>query len=126
MELFHFKRQRKLSLRFLAGFLLGVGIQKDTHDSIVDARTALQLFQVSMPESVMKASSGAHACSMKHTMSSSSTAACRHVTDHARSADETHGAACVLRVGGLSVREWDCVRCVLTQTGVLCCRCMRS
>ena len=49
MELFHFKRQRKLSLRFLAGYLLGVGIQKDMHDSIVDARTALQLFQVSMP-----------------------------------------------------------------------------
>ncbi len=66
MELFHFKRQRKLSLRFLAGFLLGVGIQKDTHDSIVDARTALQLFQVSMPEAVMKAPSGAHARSMKH------------------------------------------------------------
>ena len=46
MELFHFKRQRKLSLRFLAGYLLGASIQKDTHDSIVDARTALQLFQV--------------------------------------------------------------------------------
>ena len=46
VELFHFKRQRKLSLRFLAGYLLGASIQKDTHDSIVDARTALQLFQV--------------------------------------------------------------------------------
>ena len=46
MELFHFKRQRKLSLRFLASYLLGASIQKDTHDSIVDARTALQLFQV--------------------------------------------------------------------------------
>ena len=46
VELFHFKRQRKLSLRFLAGYLLGASIQMDTHDSIVDARTALQLFQV--------------------------------------------------------------------------------
>lgn len=46
VELFHFKRQRKLSLRFLAGRLLGLGIQQGTHDSIVDARTALQLFQV--------------------------------------------------------------------------------
>ena len=64
VELFHFKRQRKLSLRFLAGFLLGVGIQKDTHDSIVDARTALQLFQVSLPNSAVKASSGTSACSM--------------------------------------------------------------
>lgn len=46
VELFHFKRQRKLSLRFLAGYLLGAAIQKDTHDSIVDARTALSLFEV--------------------------------------------------------------------------------
>ena len=66
MELFHFKRQRKLSLRFLAGYLLGVGIQKDTHDSIVDARTALQLFQVSMPDSVMQAPSGTAACHLHY------------------------------------------------------------
>lgn len=45
MELYHFKRQRKLSLRFLAGYLLGAAIQQDTHDSVVDARTALSLFQ---------------------------------------------------------------------------------
>jgi len=49
VELFHFKRQRKLSLRFLAAYLLATSIQKDTHDSIVDARTALQLFQVRLP-----------------------------------------------------------------------------
>lgn len=49
VELFHFKRQRKLSLRFLAGYLLGAAIQKDTHDSIVDARTALSLFEVCTP-----------------------------------------------------------------------------
>ena len=44
MELFHFKRQRKLSLRFLAAYLLGLDIQHDTHDSIEDSRTALALF----------------------------------------------------------------------------------
>ena len=60
VELFHFKRQRKLSLRFLAGFLLGVGIQKDTHDSIVDARTALQLFQVSHADSACPSLSQRH------------------------------------------------------------------
>jgi len=49
VELFHFKRQRKLSLRFLAGYLLGAAIQQDTHDSIVDARTALSLFQARWP-----------------------------------------------------------------------------
>ena len=46
VELFHFKRQRKLSLRFLAAYLLHERIQQGTHDSIVDARTALALFQV--------------------------------------------------------------------------------
>ena len=49
VELFHFRRQRKLSLRFLAHQLLGVGIQATSHDSIVDARTALQLFQARLP-----------------------------------------------------------------------------
>ncbi|KAL0035726.1 hypothetical protein WJX77_000104 [Trebouxia sp. C0004] len=43
--LFHFKRQRKLSLRFLAGYLLGEDIQQNTHDSIEDARTAVKLYQ---------------------------------------------------------------------------------
>ena len=45
VELFHFKRQRKLSLRFLASYLLGADIQKDTHDSIEDARTAVRLYE---------------------------------------------------------------------------------
>ena len=34
VELFHFKRQRKLSLRFLASYLLSIDIQQETHDSI--------------------------------------------------------------------------------------------
>ena len=45
--LFHFKRQRKLSLRFLASYLLKEDIQQQTHDSIEDARTAVKLYQAS-------------------------------------------------------------------------------
>lgn len=44
MELFHFKRQRKLSLRFIAAYLLGIEIQHATHDSIEDAAVAVQLY----------------------------------------------------------------------------------
>lgn len=44
--LFHFKRQRKLSLRFLASYLLQEDIQQNTHDSVEDARTAVNLYQV--------------------------------------------------------------------------------
>ena len=45
VELFHFKRQRKLSLKFLATYLLGEDIQGETHDSIEDARTAVKLYE---------------------------------------------------------------------------------
>ena len=37
--------QRKLSLKFLASYLLRVGIQQSVHDSIEDARTALLLYR---------------------------------------------------------------------------------
>ena len=42
MDLFHAKRSRKLSLRFLASYLLRATIQERTHDSIEDAVTALR------------------------------------------------------------------------------------
>ena len=45
VELYSFKNQRKLSLRFLASYLLGLDIQGVTHDAIEDARTALKLYE---------------------------------------------------------------------------------
>lgn len=46
VDLFYIRaRQRKLSLRFLAWYLLKEEIQQDTHDSIEDARTALRLWR---------------------------------------------------------------------------------
>ncbi len=43
VHLFRLPRQRKLSLRFLASYLLRQGIQQTTHDSIEDARAAVLL-----------------------------------------------------------------------------------
>ena len=42
VDLFHAMRSRKLSLRFLASYLLHASIQEHTHDSIEDAATALK------------------------------------------------------------------------------------
>jgi hypothetical protein len=46
VELFSFRRQRKLSLRYLAWRVLGRAIQdKGCHDSVEDAATALDLYK---------------------------------------------------------------------------------
>lgn len=45
VDLWCLEGQRKISLRFLAAYLLGESIQGETHDSIEDARTAVRLYQ---------------------------------------------------------------------------------
>lgn len=47
VDIYHIKGQRKLGLKFLSWFVLGIHMQQseDGHDSIEDARIALQLYE---------------------------------------------------------------------------------
>lgn len=45
VELWRLPAQRKISLRFLASYLLRANIQDEVHDSIEDAKTALALYR---------------------------------------------------------------------------------
>lgn len=45
VELFRLPNKRKISLKFLASYLLEADIQDEVHDSIEDAKTALALYQ---------------------------------------------------------------------------------
>lgn len=62
VDLFYLKRQRKLSLRFLAAYLLKLDIQQYTHNSIEDSRTALSLYKVSPPKPYMPQVKGGGLC----------------------------------------------------------------
>ena len=45
VDIYRMKGQRKISLRYLAWYVLGKDIQSESHDSIVDAHMALELYR---------------------------------------------------------------------------------
>jgi PAB-dependent poly(A)-specific ribonuclease subunit 2 len=48
VDLWRLPNQRKISLRFLAAYVLEEDIQDEIHDSIEDAKTALLLYRAYM------------------------------------------------------------------------------
>ena len=44
VEIFHQDRMRFISLRFLANYILGRDMQRDTHDSVEDALAAYEIY----------------------------------------------------------------------------------
>lgn len=44
VEIFHQERMRYISLRFLANYILGRDMQRDTHDSVEDAMAAFEIY----------------------------------------------------------------------------------
>jgi len=48
VEIYRLKGHRKIGLRFLAWYLLNKDVQRDTHDSVEDARTSLELYKRSL------------------------------------------------------------------------------
>lgn len=45
VEIYHKERQRYISLRFLTNYVLKRDMQQDVHDSIEDAKAALELYK---------------------------------------------------------------------------------
>jgi PAB-dependent poly(A)-specific ribonuclease subunit 2 len=48
VNIFRKENSRKISLRFLANYLLGRDMQQDTHDSVEDAKIAYEIYLIAL------------------------------------------------------------------------------